>query len=392
MGSIVELVSEQLVAAEAVNGRFIETPTGKDWLARWENHIIGNARNRYCDKEMGEELGWLVSPFLNGFYYGYLATRDTKWIELLIDWTDSCIRRGVKQPDGFVGWPKGDGGGHDSSEYKADSLLGEAMMLRPAVLMADVIRENEDLKKKFGTKANEYVALAEKIFEKWDLRDCWRQLPGGGVWVVPDFGIDLKKGGWSAGYAERKTTGFTNPDNKQNHIARWMLAMHDVTNKPIYRERAKDWFRVMAARMNLRDNGKYYVWNYWEPAGPWDYKPDGSPKHWVGVHPNGGYYNIDVEAIVCAFEHKMVFARTQLDKLIATNRDFMWNQKVDGAKFRRIDGGETDPRWKETPGVLWNALVPYDGMLRKIFIANNNPDSWGGLSLTPWFLALGSSG
>jgi acetyl esterase/lipase len=29
------------------------------------------------------------------------------------------------------------------------------------------------------------------------------------------------------------------------------------------------------------------LWNYWEPAGPWDYKPDGrSTKHWVGVHPN----------------------------------------------------------------------------------------------------------
>ena len=27
-------------------------------------------------KETGEELGWLVSPFLNGFYYGYMATRD----------------------------------------------------------------------------------------------------------------------------------------------------------------------------------------------------------------------------------------------------------------------------------------------------------------------------
>jgi len=380
---------ESIVAVDETDSTpFSDTAKGKDWLARWEKNIISDARNRYCDKEMGEELGWKVSPFLNGFYYGYLATRDAKWIEMLIDWTDACIRRGIKEPDGFIGWPKGNGGGGESSEFMADSLLGEAMMLRTVVLMSDVIRKGPGLKKTYGAKADGYIALAEKTFKKWDSRDCWRQVPGGGVWVVPDFGIDSKKGGWSAGYAERKTTGFTNPANKENHIARWMLAMYDVTNKAIYRERAKDWFGVMAARMKLRKNGKYFVWNYWDPAGPWDYKPDGSPKHWVGVHPNGGYYDIDVEAIVSAFEHKIVFGRSQIEILIATNRDFMWNQKVEGAKFQRIDGGEADSRWQNSPGVLWEALVPHDQTLRKIFIANHNPSSWSGLTLTPWFLTI----
>ena len=390
--SITELLlGRPVIAADAGGTRFRETATGQDWLARWEKSIVGDARNRYCDKETGEELGWKVSPFLNGFYYGYLATRDTKWIEMLMDWTDACIRRSIKEPDGLIGWPKGDGGGHESDEYVSDSLLGEAMMLRPVVLMSDVIRKSSDLKKRYGVKAEGYIELAEKIFEKWDSRDCWREVKGGGAWVVPNFGIDLKKGGWSSGYAERKITGFTNPDNKENHIARWMLAMYDVTKKPVYRERAKGWFGVMTSRMKLRDQGKYFVWNYWEPAGPWDYKPNGEPKHWVGVHPNGGYYDIDVEAIVCAFEHKMVFDRSQIELLIATNRDFMWNQKVEGARFQRLDGGEEDARWKNGAGVLWEALVPYDETLRRIFIANHNPAGWGGLSLTPWFLAIANS-
>src|SRR5579872_7269419 len=35
-----------------------------DWLSRWEKNILADAEhNRYCDKETGEELGWLVSPF-----------------------------------------------------------------------------------------------------------------------------------------------------------------------------------------------------------------------------------------------------------------------------------------------------------------------------------------
>lgn len=376
------------IAAAETKTRFIDTPTGKDWLARWERNITGESRNRYCDKEMGEELGWLVSPFLNGFYYGFLATKDPKWIDMLIDWTDACIRRGVREPDGYVGWPKGDGGGGESKEFSADSLLGEAMMLWPVVLMAGVIRKTPALKDKFGSKADSYIDLAEKTFAKWDSRDCWREVKNGGVWVVPAFGIDKQTGQWSAGYADRKTTGFTNPDNKENHIARWMLAMHDVTGKSVYRERSEKWFRVMKSRIKTWDDGKYFVWNYWEPAGAWDYRSNGAPKHWVGVHPNGGYYDIDVEAIVAAFELQLVFTRADIDKLIATNRDFMWNQKIEGARFQRIDGEQPDPRWKNSPGLLWEALVPYDETLRKIFIANHNPSGWGGLAETPWYLSL----
>jgi hypothetical protein len=65
----------------------------------------------------------------------------------------------------------------------------------------------------------------------------------------------------------------------------------------------------------------------------------------------------------------------------------MWNQQVNGAQFQRIDGGAPDPRWKNSPGVLWTALVPHDDTLRKIFLANHNPAGWGGLVATPWFLS-----
>jgi len=56
-------------------------------------------------------------------------------------------------------------------------------------------------------------------------------------------------------------------------------------------------------------------------------------------------------------------------------------------RFRRIDGGEPDSRWPNSPGVRWTALVHYDETLRQVFVANHNPASWGGLAATPWFLA-----
>lgn len=364
----------------------------EDWLARWEKKILSRARTRYCDRETGEEIGWLVSPFLNGFYYGYRATGDAKWVELLVDWADSWIRRGVQEPDGFIGWPKSGSGGALAKDLYTDSLLGEAMGLRPVVLMADEILKTPALKGKFRPRAEAYLELADQIFEKWDSRGCWREVKDGGLWIVPAFGIDRQTGKWTDGYARRNTDGFSNPANKQNHIARCLIAMYDVMNKRMYKERAEKWWRLMKSRMRAREQGKYYVWNYWDPAGPWDYKADGSPRHWIGVHPNGGYYEIDVEGIVRAFEDGLVFTKQDIHRLIATNRDFMWNGQITEAKFQRIDGGRPDPRWKDSPGMLWTALVPYDQTLRKVFLANHDPAGWGGLAGTPWFVSLETNG
>ncbi|HOK57202.1 MAG TPA: hypothetical protein PKV21_06390 [bacterium] len=355
-----------------------------EYLKKWEIYIINVSKSRYCDKEMGEEIGWLVSPFLNGFYYGYMATEDTKWIDMLIDWTDSLLKRAIKEPDGYIGWPKKGSGGSYAGKFYTDSLLGEAMVFCPVVKMSKVILETPLLKEKYGKKAEEYIKLAEKIFEKWDKRGCWRETKAGGVWVVPPFGIDETTGKWTEGYERKEKDGFTNPANKQNYIAQYLIALYDCTGKPVYKERAEKWFKEMKSRMKLRE-GKYYVWNYWDPAGEWDYNPDGSPKHWIGVHPNGGYYSIDVEGIVTAYEHGIVFTKEDIDILIATNRDFMWNGEIKGAKFKRIDGGKPDPRWPDTPGVLWTSLIFYDETLRKIFEANHKPDSWSGLKITPWY-------
>ncbi|HPD14388.1 MAG TPA: hypothetical protein PLE19_05530 [Planctomycetota bacterium] len=379
-------------AALARSAFALDAAQTKDWLGRWEKYILDSARTRYCDKETGEEIGWLISPFLNGFAYGYLATRDTKWLDLLVDWADAWIKRGVKEPDGFVGWPKAGTGGAFTKDLLTDSQLGEAMGLLPLAIAADAIRRAPALKGKYGAKAEEWLTLNEKTFAKWDSRGAWREAKPGGVWVVPPFGIDPKTNQWTEGYATRKTDGFSHPANKQNLIACWLIALHDATGKAAYRDRAGKWWQQMKARMRLRDDGKFYVWNYWDPAGPWDYKPDGSPKHWVGVHPNGGYYGIDLEGIVAAYEHKLVFAKDDIARLIATNRDFMWNQQVQGAKFQRIDGGAPDKRWERTPGVLWLALTPYDDTLRKVFEANHNPASWGGLAATPRYIAREAHG
>jgi len=50
---------------------------------------------------MGEELGWLVSPFVEGFYYGYLATHDSKLVEMLIGWPTLALSAPLRSPTVF---------------------------------------------------------------------------------------------------------------------------------------------------------------------------------------------------------------------------------------------------------------------------------------------------
>ncbi len=362
-----------------------------DWLPLWKKHILDEAKGRPCDKNVGEELGWVASHILSGFAYGFLATRDPAWLDRAIDWTDACLRRAVKEPDGYSGWPDGDGGGGKSDEFDADSLLGEAMLFRPIIRFSAEILHTPALSEKYGEKARSYLTFAAMLLEKWQARDCWREVEGGGLWVVPAFGIDKSTGKWSAGYEQRKTGGFSNPANKQNVIACWHLELSETAalvegRQAAFaeaRRKAEQWWRLMKNRMRTREDGKYFVWNYWDPAGPWDKKPDGSLRHWVGVHPNGGYYGIDVDSIAAAFARGIVFTKEDIDRLVATNRDFMWDQHLEAAKFRRIDGEPPDARWKDSPGVLWTALAPYDTTLAKIFVANHNPDNWGGIAATP---------
>ncbi|MGD1002825.1 MAG: hypothetical protein ABSA67_19215 [Candidatus Brocadiia bacterium] len=365
-----------------------------DWMRRWKQNILREYRDRSCDREMGEELGWLVSPVLNGLYDGYLATGDREWVDRLFDWGDSIVKRGVKEPDGYIGWPKSfpdeqRQAGVEGADSITDSELGEAMFLRPLVLMAGEILKTPALKKDYGAKAEEYIRLSEQMFEKWDSRGAWRETKGGGLWIDPPFGLDPKTGKFTAGYAERDKGGVSHPANKENIIAIWIIGMYDVTHKPVYKERAEKWWRLMKSRMKLRDNGKYFVWNYWDVGGPWDFQANGSLRYgqWVGVHPNGGYYGIDVEGIVTAYEHGLVFTKEDITRLIATNRDFMWNQQIKDAKFQRIDG---EPPVRDlTPGVLWEALAPYDPTLRKIFEANHDPGDWGGLGTPAWVARYG---
>jgi hypothetical protein len=446
-------------AAPAMTLTKMDEAKQKDWLARWEKEISGESKGyRTCDRAVGEDIAWTMTPIMDGHYYGYMATRDTKYVDLWVDWTDSLIKRAVKEPDGYVGWPGKDPHGTQVDNLDrlfGDSMLAEAMVFRPTVLLSGEILKAPALKEKYGAKAESYLKLAEQLCEKWVKRGGWRETKDGGmISVVGYYGLD-KDGNWTAGPQTRQDPdlAFSHPDNKANEVARWMLALWDVTGKAEYRDRAEKWFKVQKSRMTLKSDGTYQIWNYWQPAGPWDYKPGGrATKHWVGVHGNGGYYQGDTKGIVAAYEHGLVFTKEDIDHLIdtaktswvggnpgslgpgmtisvqpatgtakAVNACFPNSKTAEPAsagsgalngKIVRVEWDvkaskgkivvqpkdpaaapvtlDADKDTKVQVLRMWSALAPYDVDIQKNFEATEKPDSWAGLSGASRYLMLQS--
>jgi len=430
----------------------------KEWFTLWDKEISGESKGyRTCDREMGEGIAWGMTPIMDGYYYGYMATHDTKYVDMMVDWADSLIKRAVKEPDGFVGWPsKGAAGSwvDNLDDWNADSMLSEAMVFRPIVLLAGEMIKNPALKEKYRAKGESYLKLAEQLYEKWVKRGGWRETGEGGlISVVMPYGMDPTNQKW-IGFDTRNAPGHgaSHPDNKANEVARWMLAMWDVTGKPEYKDHAERWFKVQKSRMKLKSDGTYEIWNYWQPAGPWDYKPDGSPKHWIGVHPNGGYYWGDTRAIVAAYEHGVVFDKADIARLVATAKTSWmdgspgsamtgmavsvqpagdkakainacfpnsmtslplsagpgafsamvlgvdWDDKAKQGKIVVMTGAAqtqaarvtlaTDKDTKVQLLRMWHGLVPYDVEIQKNYETTEEPNSWAGLSETPHYLML----
>jgi hypothetical protein len=427
----------------------------KEWLTAWDREISGESRGyRTCDRAVGEDIAWVVSPMLDGFYWGYMATKNTKYVDMLVDWTDSMIKRAVKEPDGYLGWPSFKAAGTDvdnlDNTYDADSMLSDAMAFRPIVLMAHQMVTNPALKEKYAAKGEEYIKFAEQIYEKWATRGGWRDSKVGAISLVLPYGLDKSRTKW-VDFDTRNDPGhgFSHPDNKATEVALWMLAMWDVTGKPEYKERAEKWFILLKSRMKPKADGTYEIWNYWQPAGPWDYKPDGSTKHWVGVHPRGGYYEMDVGGAIAAYEHGLVFTKADIERLITTAK-ISWregapdtvaagmeisvepsrgtakemnacfpNSKTSGpisAGAGALTGTIASTEWDKRTNTgttvvhpasgqanvtfktdrntkvqalrMWSALAPYDPEIQKNFEALEDPTDWGALGSVPHWLML----
>jgi hypothetical protein len=157
------------------------------------------------------------------------------------------------------------------------------------------------------------------------------------------------------------------------------LKLYRITREKSYLDKAARIFAFMKSRFHYFDN--HYVWNYWEPFGPWDVDlRKGDTRHWVGVHPYRNYQEGEVHQIVEAYHTGVVFTRTDIERILNTNLEVMWNKDRDNPGFANSDdtypeAGRSARHWSASneyakdgkAGCLWPALMDFSQTVRDLY-------------------------
>ncbi|MBN2582049.1 MAG: hypothetical protein JXL80_03205, partial [Planctomycetes bacterium] len=185
------------------------------------------------------------------------------------------------------------------------------------------------------------------------------------------------------------TGGGTLPINMQVHWGLSAARLWRITGEKAWRERALKVFNFAKSRMTLYDD--HYSWNYWEPFGPWDIKPDDGQAfvHWINTHPYRDYQAGEVAAFVEAYHRGLTFDETDMKRLVRTNLDVMWNGNLDEPAWNNSNAGVQKGAFGEIrlpsqptgifnryAGTLWTDLVDFDARARKLYEKQLEPGAY----------------
>jgi len=281
--------------------------------------------------EMPEDITWTLAPVLRMPLVAYRLTRDSSFLSVFIEGMDNLLTAMVRAPDGYLGFsglpfplfrPK-EGPAPVINVDVADFAVAELICV-----FAEQVAGETRLAPQFGTKAKEYLALAENHLagRKWDQRGRYVDLglTGAVMRMASECG--------------NNRNDLTHPHNKQaKFCATYLLLYHTTGNDEWFRRAVKLGTRFKRT-LKLMDNR--YVWNYWDPAGEWDRKPDGSWKHWIGAEETGSYLSLTVGMAVDLYDHGVVFDRTDIQRFVNTQMQVCWNGSLDAPVFRTVAGTE----------------------------------------------------
>jgi hypothetical protein len=336
----------------------------------------------------GENFCWQARVGMDQYVSNYELAKDTKWLDAGVKYYEFLISKLIVDPDGYKGWI-GEYG-YDS-RYFQDALVGDAILMSGMLDFCILVNENDQLKAKYGAKANEIIGLAKKDFiEKWDKRGCWIDDAPFGAYI--GFNKYLKADNlkqWILA-PEVSRSGISHPFNKQEDVAEVCLQLHRLTGDKFYWNRAESIFLTAKYHFQYFDN--HYCWNYFEPLWIGDVDLEhNTTKHFVDVHPwRAGYQAGEVGKIVLAYNYGCVFDETDIKRIINTNLNVMWNKDkvnpkyissnglgADGdtvglADFKRTYGHSNVVKYE---GQLWTSLSDFDQTIRDLSAARFKGDT-----------------
>ena len=307
----------------------------------------------------GEVFSWEAKFGIEAYIEGHYAFNDKKWLDEAVKYYDWLISKMEKEPDGYMGWlgplPK------DKSGVFGSDVVGDGNLIDQMLKFSEIVLKDPALKSVYGKKAEEYVNLAKKtLIDKWDDKKCWYVDGRFGVYLNPSMWVDKTD---PAKWIIKEELKESDNLNKHARMGTAFLKLYRLTKDPVYKERAEKIFGHYKSIMNYYKDENRYVWNFWEPFGPFDVVTvDGKaqPRKWVAVHPTSKHYqNLETKMIVEAYHTGVVFTEEDMKRILNTNL-WMWNKSFDDPQFKSADGSTN-------AGALWDALVDFDDTIRKLY-------------------------
>ena len=323
----------------------------------------------------GEQFCWNAGYYMGNFLTGYEAYKDTAWLDWGVKYYDWCVAKQGAGPDGYKGWVGPDSG---TGNTWNDRHVGQAVLLDKMLDFSELVLKDLELMKKYGTPAQAYVDIARKdCMEKWDKRGTWREDGEFGAYV--DWGHYCEANTPTV-WKERPGEGISLPFNKQNDMALVALKLYRITGEKALLEKARKMYAFMRSRFQYVADKDYYVWNYWEPFGPWDVDlAKKTTRHWMNVHGYRNYQAGEIGQIVEAYHTGIVFTPLDMERIINTNLKVMWN------------GDKAAPKWVNSNALLPSPVLTPEERKKQEEEANSNPYAREGRAGTLWTALNGLS-
>ena len=325
----------------------------------------------------GEQYAEYPARGMGQFLAYYKITKNTEWLDTAVKYYEYILSRMDKDPDGY---PAFFGPSWRNDKIWIDDFF-EIKFFSGLMAFAETVINDESLKNKYGNTANSYIDLAKNCIEKWDKRGCWHEEGSLGVYtMVSDRYVEpgnLKV--WKYFDNPRRSTSSF---NVVTDFGQLFVRFYGVTGKEIYRDKAERIFLNIKRRFQYADD--HYAWNYWEPFGIWDVNiKEKRVNSFIGLHPYRSEYNaFIVQKIADAFHHGIVFDEQDIQRIINTNLNVMWNKNMENPEFFGLNGSGTE---KDTVGIasfrrsygpsndfknqgeLWTGLLDFDKTIRDIY-------------------------
>jgi len=315
--------------------------------------------------ESHEGYFWLMSARLVPLMKAYAYSKDPAFLEAFVPLMEQVLSQRYvhpTKPEWSAWWPYKDG---DATAILIDH--DAILHFVPVLMFVQEVRSDPKLREQYGATAEGWFKDVERSIRAWDKRNCWHDLGPMGGWYTNMTHVPDTK----TGRLVKRTSihaGGTTPYNKIHALFEALSLAYRLTGDPWYRERIEKCCTFF--QRHWRVDAKHAEWNYRDHEFPGDFVSGavgkGRTRTGAFIHPKGGYYALDVQGTVTAYDLGVFYSRKHIEKLLQTNLEFMWMGDQKDPKFRKISG-TYKAEGKYDKGYLWTALAHFSPKVRDLW-------------------------